>query len=78
MATVYGAAAEIVPQVTAAAGLPYGGLIWLGADEGVVPALGLSKSPGEYPVSTHAYALASHLVYGATTEGVRRAVRSIL
>ena len=75
---VYGAAAEVFPEVTAGAGLPYGAVVWLGADEGVVPLLGLSKAPNEYPVSTHAYALASHLVYGLTTEIVRRGVRNIL
>lgn len=78
MAALYGTAAEFVPVVTAGAGLPYGASIWLVADEGVVPALGLSKSPEEYPLSVHAYALASHCVYGLTTELVRRAVRNAL
>lgn len=75
---LYGATAEIVPGVTAGAGLPFGVFVWLSADEGLVPALGLSKPPTEYPLSIHAYALASHLVYGLTTEGVRRAVRRAL
>ncbi len=71
----YGVTAELVPGVTAGAGLPFGAFVWLTADEGVVPALGLSKAPTEYPLSIHAYALASHLVYGVTTEMVRKAVR---
>ncbi len=71
----YGAAAEYVPGVTVGAGLPFGAFVWLSADEGVVPALGLSKSPREYPLSIHAYALASHLVYGVATEVVRNAIR---
>jgi putative membrane protein len=75
---MYGGLAEILPEVTAGAGLPFGAFIWLTADEGVVPALGLSKSPTEYPLSTHAYSLASHFVYGLTTEMVRRAVRRAL
>jgi len=75
---LYGAAAEIAPQVTAGLGLPFGAAFWMIADEGVVPLLGLSKGPTEYPVSTHAYALASHLVYGLTAEMTRRAVRNIL
>ncbi len=74
----YGVAAETVPVVTAGAGLPFGAFVWLTADEGMVPALGLSKPPTEYPLSIHAYALASHLVYGLTTEVVRRAVRRVL
>lgn len=48
------------------------------ADEGAVPWLGLSKGPTEYPVSTHAYALASHMVYGLTAEFTPRAVRNII
>lgn len=75
---VYGAAAELLPGITAGAGVPFGAFVWLSADEGVVPGLGLSKSPTEYPLSIHAYALASHLVYGLTTELVRRAVRQAL
>lgn len=75
---LYGALAEVTPQVTAGAGLPFGAAFWLLADEISVPALGLSKGPAEYPVSTHAYALASHLVYGVTAEMSRRALRQVL
>ncbi|MDQ3684424.1 MAG: DUF1440 domain-containing protein [Acidobacteriota bacterium] len=78
MGGLYGAAAELAPQVTVGAGALYGAGIWVVADEGVVPALGLSKSATEYPISIHAYALASHLVYGLTTEIVRGAVRRAL
>jgi putative membrane protein len=77
-AALYGAAAELAPALTAGAGLPFGAVVWLAADEGVVPLLGLSKAPTEYPLSTHAYSLASHFVYGLTTEAVRRAVRRAL
>ncbi len=78
MGAVYGAAAELLPASTVGAGLPYGALIWVVADEAVVPALGLSKAPTEYPLSIHAYSLASHLVYGLTTELVRGVVRRAL
>lgn len=78
MGAVYGAAAELAPAVTLCAGLPFGASIWVVVDEGVVPALGLSQSGEEYPLAVHGYALASHLVYGLTTEFVRRAVRSAL
>jgi putative membrane protein len=74
----YGATVEMIPAGRAGAGLPFGAFVWLTADEGVVPALGLSKAPTEYPPSIHAYALASHFVYGLTTEMVRRAVRRML
>jgi hypothetical protein len=73
---VYGIAAELASEVTAGVGLPYGAAFWLVVDEGLVPLLGLAKGPGEYPLSAHAYALASHLVFGATAEGVRRLLRS--
>jgi len=75
---LYGALAEVSPQVTTAAGLPFGAAFWLIADEVSVPLLGLSKGPTGYPLSTHAYALASHLVYGVTAEITRRAVRQVL
>jgi hypothetical protein len=75
---LYGAMAELKPATTAGAGLPFGAAVWLIADEIIVPALGLSKPPTEYPLSTHTYALASHLVYGVTTEIVRREVRRAL
>jgi uncharacterized protein DUF1440 len=72
---IYGAAAELIPEVTAGAGIPFGTAVWLIVDEGAVPLLGLSKAPTAYPVSTHVYALASHFVYGITTEVVRRGLR---
>ena len=75
---LYGAAAEFVPEMTTGLGLPFGVAFWVIADETAVPLLGLSKGPTEYPVSTHAYALASHLVYGLTAEVTRRAVRNVL
>lgn len=78
MGLVYGVAAEVAPEVGAAMGLPFGAVFWLAADELAVPLLGLAKPPSEYPLSTHAYSLASHLVYGLTTEAVRRSVRNVL
>ncbi len=75
---IYGVVSELVPFVTVGAGLPFGAAVWLTADEAALPALGFSKSPTEYPLSTHAYALASHFVYGLTTDMVRRAVRNAL
>jgi hypothetical protein len=75
---LYGAAAELAPSVSAGVGLPFGAVFWLAADEAAVPALGLSKSPTEYPLSTHASALASHFVYGLTTDVVRRAIRNAM
>ena len=75
---LYGAVAELAPEVTIGTGLPFGAAFWLIVDEGAVPLLGLSKGLTEYPISTHAYALASHFIYGLTAEVVRRAVRGAL
>jgi hypothetical protein len=75
---LYGAAAEFAPGATSGAGLPFGVAVWVCADEGLVPAAGLSKSPSEYPLSIHAYSFASHLVFGLTAEAVRRTVRRAL
>ncbi len=75
---IYGAVAEVMPSATVAQGIPFGAAVWLIADEAIVPAAGLSRKPNEYPASIHAYAFASHLVYGLTTEIVRRAVRKAL
>ena len=75
---IYGIASEIEPMTTVGAGLPFGTAVWLIADDIVVPALGLAKPPTEYPLSTHAYALSSHLVYGLTTDLVRRGVRQLV
>lgn len=75
---LYGAVAEVVPEVTAGAGLPFGAAFWLVVDETAVPLLGLSKGPTKYPLSTHGYALTSHLVYGLTAELVRRGLRKAL
>jgi uncharacterized membrane protein YagU involved in acid resistance len=75
---VYGALAEVMPEVTTGIGLPFGAVFWLVVDETMVPVLGLSKPPTKYPVSTHVYALASHLVYGLTAELVRRKLRKAL
>ena len=72
---VYGITAEVVPGVTKGFGLHYGTAFWLVVDEGALSLLRLSKPPTAYPLSTHIYALASHLVFGATAEGVRRLLR---
>jgi uncharacterized membrane protein YagU involved in acid resistance len=75
---VYGMAAAARPEFAAGAGVPFGAAVWLLADEAMLPALGLSKPATEYPAATHAYALASHCVYGVVTDLVRRGVGKAL
>jgi uncharacterized membrane protein YagU involved in acid resistance len=72
---VYGAAAEFVPRVTAAAGLPFGVAVWLGAHVITVPALGLAAPPARQPLGKEVQEFGLHLVYGATTELVRKLLR---
>jgi putative membrane protein len=75
---IYGGLAEWFPIVGAGFGLPCGFALWLLGDEIAVPALGLSKGPTEYPPEVHADALAAHLVYGMTTDLMRRVLRHIV
>lgn len=74
----YGVMAEAKPETTTGFGALYGTATWLGSDEIMVPLLGLSKGPTKYPLSVHAYSLASHLVYGCALELTRRVVRRVL
>src|SRR5262245_30736493 len=69
---VYGVLAEIVPRVTMGLGLPFGVAVWLGAHVITVPALGLSEAPTRQPLGKEAEEFGLHLVYGVTTELVRR------
>ena len=75
---IYGVAAELTPLATAGEGLVFGTSVWMAADNALVAALGLAKPPTKTPLSTHIYALSSHLVYGFITETVRRTIRAIL
>ena len=75
MGAAYGAAVEINPAANSLAGVPFGAILFAGADELTLPALGLTDKPTAYPLSKHVYGLVSHAVYGATTEAVRRVVR---
>jgi putative membrane protein len=71
---IYGAVAAQWRGVTAGLGAVFAIGVALVADEALVPALGLGPSPADTPPKTHAYSLASHLVFGVTLEAVRRAL----
>jgi uncharacterized membrane protein YagU involved in acid resistance len=71
----YAVAASRVPVLRRGRGLLYGALVWSVADEGVMPALGLSRGPRRLDPRVHAYALLAHLVYGATLDAVVRSGR---
>lgn len=77
MGALYGTLSEVAPETRVLEGGAFGAAVWIGGDEIAVPWLGLSKTPDEYPIELHAQALAAHIVYGVTTEFVRRSLRAL-
>lgn len=75
---LYGVAARRIGLPALLGGALYGAAVWLLNDEALVPALGLARRPWDYPASTHAKALAAHVVYGAATEAGFRALGATL
>lgn len=71
----YAVLAPYAPVLRRGYGTVYGTLVWALADEGVVPALGLSRTPRRLPLGLHLYALCGHWVYGATVAAVMRGER---
>ena len=67
---VYGAVRRHIPVPGVVKGLGFGATLWLTADEGINPALGLTPGPAAFPWQAHARGFASHLVFGLATEGV--------
>jgi putative membrane protein len=78
MGAVYGAAVEYAPAARTGFGTAFGSALFTGADMIAVPALGLSGSSSGAPVSSLASPFSAHIVYGVTTEAVRRLVRAAL
>lgn len=78
MGGLYGGLAEYSSLVRSGFGTTYASALFVGGDLVAVPALGLSKPLSDFPASSYAGPFTSHLVYGATTELVRRIVRFIL
>jgi len=74
----YGVMAENAPQVRALSGAAYGTAVWATADEIAMPVLGLSEPTHEQPFERHFHSFAAHIVFGVTTELVRRGVRAAL
>src|SRR5205823_15047630 len=74
MGALYGVLAELSHSATAYAGTAFGTGLFLAADEIMVPALGLSKPPTQQHASDQLTHYAAHLVYGTTTELVRRCI----
>lgn len=74
MGALYCAVASMALPASAGAGAAFGAAVWAGAHVVAVPAFGLSKRPLEKALAGEAIELASHLVYGAVTDGVRRTI----
>lgn len=74
---LYGGVAEVVPGITSAFGWAFGVAVWLGAHVVMVPALGLADPPTRQPLGKEAEELGLHLVYGSTTELVRRMLHGV-
>lgn len=74
LGAAYGLAAASVPAVTAGYGAAYGTAANLLLNEGLLPLLRLSPPPSRTPLAKHLYAAATHLVFGWTLEGSRRAM----
>lgn len=77
MGALYGAFAEVTDLTTSGFGTLFGTMLFIGADELAVPALKLSPPPQEVEIDKHVYGWVSHLVYGATLEGSRRALNKL-
>jgi putative membrane protein len=75
---LYGGLAEYSSRVTSGFGTSFGGVLFSTADLLAVPALNLAPPPSDQPTSALATPFAAHIVYGATTEFVRRILRSLL
>jgi putative membrane protein len=75
---VYGAISELTPKTGFWVGAPFGAALWVAADLGALPVIGLSKPPVHIPISKHAQMLGMHLAYGFTTDTVRRYVREAI
>lgn len=78
MGGLYGGLAEYSGTVRTGFGTAFGGALFAGADLVAVPALHLSPPLNETPAKSLANPLAAHLVYGATTELLRRVLRAVL
>lgn len=78
MGALYGGLHETSRFVRAVGGSGLGMAVWAGADGIAVPLLGLSQPKDQYPLETHAQSSAAHVVFGVTTEVVRRGVRALI
>ncbi|HLG98489.1 MAG TPA: DUF1440 domain-containing protein [Bryobacteraceae bacterium] len=75
---IYGAGAELRPEVTAIHGAAFGLLLWLGEMFIAVPLLSTANRATKFGVAEHLFSGAEHAVFGLAVEGVRRKVSARL
>ena len=78
MGALYGAFYEVSPTTREMGGAAFGTAVWAAADEIAMPALGLSGPTTDDPPERHVHAFAAHIVFGVTTEIVRRGIRALV
>ncbi len=78
MGGLYGGLAEYSSITRSGLGTTFGAALFAGADLLAVPGFNLAPPISETPAETLATPFVAHLVYGVTTELVRRVVRMIL
>jgi uncharacterized membrane protein YagU involved in acid resistance len=77
MGGLYGCLAEYSRASRAGLGTIFGSVLFVAGDLIAVPAFHLSQPPTEQPASSMINPFAAHLVYGSTTELVRRTLRAV-
>ena len=75
---LYGAVAEWIPAVTTGSGAAFALALLAGTHESALPALDLVEPPPQQPAREHLSEALTHVIYGVTTEQVRRSVRAAL
>ena len=75
---LYASVRRRMPAPGVARGLGFGAALWLVADEGANPLLGLTPGPGAFPWQAHARGLVAHLVFGLTAEAALSAADRLI
>jgi len=78
MGGLYGGLAEYSDAARSGFGTAFGAVLFAGADLVAVPAFKLSAPLSEFSPRSLVTPFAAHLVYGTTTELVRRVIRAVL
>jgi putative membrane protein len=71
----YGVAAEFIPAVRAGYGTGFASILFMGGSQSLIPGFGFGP---EKSAAGKGDGLSGHLVYGATLETTRRALRAVL